>query len=462
MKRLKINPIQAAAHMFLSGGFEKGYFSLFGEQRNVHFNGGGGGNPDPDPAKEALLVQIRGLFKTELETRNFANGDAVNAAIAKHLEGLNLDALRAFDQTKIDENIRNIAAEVEKQSRNGVATEKRNAFKDTLAKKMEELEIIHRSGGSDKREITFNTRAAVIMTTDSTADNTDVPDDILDSFSLGAFVEKRRGQQFIYDLATVVPTPNITEYKTWLEEGSEEGAFAIVAEGGLKPLVSAAVVRNVAGVQKIAGKYIVTEEFVKFKKEIFTIIKKIVQQKMVREYNALLTADLIAASVGYTGTILDGTITDANDYDAIVALIAQAQTLNFYPDVAVLHPQDIARWRVTKDAEGRYLFPMTTVNGVTEYVGLTVIPSTYQVVGRITIGESGLFTIEEDTITVRMGYGISFDVVGGNVQNLSHDFDHNRIRMIVEMFFRDYLATNHIGAYITANLATVKAALEAA
>lgn len=461
MKRLKINPIQAAAHMYGSGGFENGYFSLFGEQRNVHFNGGGGGGSEenPDPAKEALLVQIRALFDKKLEERSFTNAADVTAAITKHLDGLNLDALRAFDQTKIDEKIRNIAAEVEKQSRNGGAGEKRNAFKESIGKALEQAEIVHRSGGSDKREIVFNVRAAVVMDTTNTVDNTDIPEDILDSFTIGAFVEKRRGRQYISDLATIVPTPNITEYKTWLEEGSEEGAFAIVAEGGLKPLASAALVRNTAEVKKVAGKYVVTEEFVKFKKQIFEIIKKLIRQKMIRDYNAIITADLIAASVGYTGTILDGTIENANDYDAVVAVIAQAQSLDFFPDVIVLHPQDAARWRITKDAEGRYLFPVGPDGTM---VGLTPIISTYQTVGRFTIGESGLFTIEEDTIIVRMGYGISFSVVGGNVQNLEHDFDHNRMRMIVEMFFRDYLATPHIGAYITATFASVKAALETA
>lgn len=458
MKRLKIAfPQRAMTFVYGAGMESKDIPNEFGEQRNTHFNGGGGGNTD----EEKLITKIQGLFKTEIETRGLQNTEGITAAITKHLEGLNLDALRSFDPAKINDKLLAIAAEQEKITQRGNGgIQKRNGLKELFDKNMEQIEIVHRSGGSDKREFTFNTRAAAVMDTTNTVDSTLVPDDILDSFTLGAFVEKRRGRQFVYDLATRTTVPNITEYKTWLEEGSEEGAFAIVAEGALKPLVSMALVRNVAKTKKVAGKYVITEEFAKFKPQIFAIIKRLVNQKLVRDYSAIVTADVIAASVGYTGTLLDGTITAPTDYHAIGAVIAQAQSLNFFPDTLVIHPQDEWRIRLATDAEGRFLFPVTTADGAPNMLGLTIISSTYQVPGRFTVAEAGLFEIEEDTITVRLGYGINYTTAGGNVTSVDSDFDNNRMRLIVELFFRDYLATPYIGSIITATFASVKTALQ--
>lgn len=462
MKRLKIAFPQRATTFVYGANTESNEIpNLFGEQRNAHFNGGGGGG---ETDEEKLMLKIKGLFQTEIQTRGLQNTEGITAAINKHLEGLNLDALRGFEaeKTKIDAKILSIAAEQEKLAQRGSSVVARNAFKESLDAAMADIEVVHRSQGTDKREFKFNARAAVVMDTTNVVDSTVIPEEILDSFTLGAFVEKRRGRQFVYDLATRTTVPNITEYKTWLEEGSEQGAFAIVAEGALKPLVSQALVRNIAKTKKIAGKYVITEEFAKFKPQILAIVKRLINQKMVRDYSAIITADMIAASVGYTGTILDGTILAPTDYHAIGAVIAQEQSLNFNPDVLVIHPQDEWRIRLTTDADGRFLFPVTTQDGETNMLGLRIVTSTYQVPGRFSVAESGLFEIEEDTITVRLGYGINYTTGGGNVTSVDSDFDTNRMRMIVEMFFRDYLATPYIGSIVTATFASVKTALQSA
>lgn len=424
--------------------------------------GAAGSGGDGETPEQKLLKTIQARMKEDLDKRNYADTAAVNAAIAKSLEGLNLDALRTFDQAKIDEKIRNIAADLDKVkgTRSGKDGKPVNELRAILTEKMGDIEqLFNTRGQGQTRELKFEVRAPVVMTTGNViVEPVDIPDDIIESFSLDAFVPKRYGNQYIYEIADRTVVAALEQYKTWLEEGDEEGAFAMVAEGGLKPLVSYALVRNFVEYKKIAGKYVVTEEVTKFRKAAYAIIQRLIRDKLVRDYSAVITADLQAQAAGYTGTTLDGTIVDPNDYDAIGAVAAQIESLNFLPDVLIVNPQDEWRIRLTKDSQGRYLFPVVTENGQTIILGFRVVKSTYQAVGTFTLGESGLFKIEEEPITVRMGYGIT--VTGASpVTAVVSDFDNNQFRVIVEMFFRDWIATNNIGSFVTASFATVKAAM---
>lgn len=442
-------------------------------KRHAAFKTGseGGGDDDDDEDDEddederkpekALLTKIQRRVAKELKTRGYMNAEAVTAAITKHFEGYNLEALREYGDKKYNETITKLAAGLEKIEKNRVQPgQKRNWFRDTLNKHLTDFEPIARSRGEDKKEIKFNVRAAAIMDTSNTLSNDDtLPEDILESFSIAEFAAKRYGRQYIYDIADRTVVSEVEQYKTWLEEGDEEGAFAIVAEGAIKPLVSYDLVRNFAQAKKVAGKYVVTEEFTKFRKNAFNIIRRLIMDKLVRDYSAIITTDLNALAAAYTGTALDGTINGANDYDAVGAVAAQIESLNFVPDVLILNPQDKWRIRLTKDNEGRYLFPMVLENGQTVMMGFRIITSTYQTVGTFTLGESGLYKIEEEPVTVRMGYGI--EVTGSNpVTAVSSDFDNNRIRVIVETYFLSWLATPHVGSFVRTTFATVKAALE--
>jgi len=330
-------------------------------------------------------------------------------------------------------------------------------IKSMLDSKMTNIEDMFKSkSGVLKLDI----KAAANMTTDNTIDEStfSIPADLIESFSIGAFAGKRYGTQYIQNVADVTTVANLPQYKTWLEEGSEQGAFAIVSEGGLKPLVSYDLVRNKAESKKIAGKYVITEEFAKFRQEAYTIIRRLIMDKMVRDYSALVTADFNTASVAYTGTTLDGTIAAPNDFDAIGAACAQAQSLNFNPNVLVLNPQDAWRIRLNKSTTGEYLFPVVTMDGQTQLFAMNLVTTTYQTAGTFTIAEAGLFKIEQEALTVRIGYGIT--VTGSNpVTQVVSDFDNNQMRVIVEMFFMDYLPTPYAGSIVKDTFANVKTAL---
>jgi len=226
------------------------------------------------------------------------------------------------------------------------------------------------------------------------------------------------------------------------------------------------LVRNKSQVRKVAGKYIVTEEYTKFRQEAYNIVRQLINDKMQRDKNAIQATDLTAVAVGYIGSGFDHTVVDANYYDVIGAVASQMMNLNFIPDTLVLNPTDLWKIRLSKNANGTYLFPVVTQDGTTKVFEFNVIPSTYQAVGTAKMLETGLFKILEEPITIRTGYGITVttSTVSGTtvVTDVQGDLDTNRFRVIVETFFHDYLATNNIGSVVQFNFQTVLTTLEAA
>lgn len=338
------------------------------------------------------------------------------------------------------------------------------SFKEQFNEKMADIEKLHKEGkGKQGASMVLDIKAAANMTLSNTISGDDVlPDTLIESFSIGAFVPKRYPREYVFDIANRTTVAEISQFKTWLEEGSEQGAFAVVAEGAVKPLVSYALVRNSSTVQKVAAKYVVTEEFAKFRKEAYAIIQRLIQQKILRDYAAILTTDLLADAAPYAASALDGQFDNPTDFHAIAAVAAQIEALNFMPDLLILNPQD--KWRIgmSQNTQGSFYLqiPMQSPTGGTVMMGFNVRTSNRVAAGNFILGEAGLWEIEDEAITIRVGYGI--DVTGsGPVTAVSGDFDNNRFRVIVETFFHDYIASNNAGSFVYANFATVKAAVAA-
>jgi hypothetical protein len=189
-------------------------------------------------------------------------------------------------------------------------------------------------------------------------------------------------------------------------------------------------------------------------------------QKMQRDYAAKLTASLIAAAAPYVSSALDDQYPAAmvTDYHAIAAVAAQIGALNFVPNVLVLNPQD--KWRIgmSQGTDGHFYLsiPTTDPAGVTRLMGFRVVESNKMAVGSFILGESGLWEIEDESVTVRVGYGVEVIKDGeGNVTDVESDVDHNRFRVIVETFAHSYIDTNNVGSFVLAQFAVVKAAVTA-
>lgn len=296
-----------------------------------------------------------------------------------------------------------------------------------------------------------------------TIDSSALPDDLVHSFSVGAFVEKRRPYEFVFDFANRQTVGKVEKYKMWQEEGNEEGAFALVDEGGLKPLVQGKLVDKVSEAKKIAGKIIVSTEFEKWRSGALNEIRRLMREKIVRDYAVAITTDIVTNAPGYTGTSLDGTIAAdlITDYHAIGALAAQIETLEFMPDTLFIHPQDKWRLGLSQDKDGAfYLNIPAGTAGIPSMLGFNVITSTRVTPGTFGLAESGLWNLEEEAIRLTAGYGITVTKTEANVTDVEHDLDHNRFRVILEMFYHSFIGANNGGSFAFESFDTIKTALE--
>lgn len=449
-------------------------FAHQGAFKTMNYKSEGGDDNGDAEAEAKLLTKIEQRLKDTLASRGL-DDPKEGETVAKFMEGLrslNLAALRGidekFDATKVLENIRTLAAKMEAFEKNKGASESQKQERAyairALLKDEKVMQKIERAFEAKQlnNDIVLNCRAAVVMTTGNVVNDGDIPEDILNSFSVEAFIRKRRPTEFIWEIVSRRTVAKITEYKTWLEEGTEDGAFAIVAEGAVKPLVSKTVVRNTVKYRKIAGKRVYTEEFKKFREEIFNILEDLFNDQLQRNYNAILVTSLNTWAASYVGTALDNQYTDPTDYHAIGAVAAQIETLDFIPDLLIINPQD--KWRIgLQQADDGHFFlqaPFVNASGMVQMFGFRVYVSNRVAVGNFYLGESGLYKIEDEPVTIRMGYGI--EVVkdgGGFVTDVTSDFDTNRFRIIAETWFHNWVGTAHAGSFVYANFATVKAAL---
>jgi len=434
---------------------------------NYKSDGGEGGEDDAETV--ALLEKIGKKVDGVIKERKLQNETEIQALIKRSIEGLNIEALKKFDEKfdpiKIRESVDKMAIQVEKLKNLPIdGTQQRNALKELLNDTKTWEKIERAFNDPDSKPVVLNTRAAVTMTSANVVNDGDIPEDILNSFSVEAFIPKRRPKEYIFNFVNRRTVSKITEYKTWLEEGDEQGAFAIVTESGLKPLVSKTLVRNTTKYRKIAGKRVYTEEFAKFRREAYGILEDLFNDQMLRNYAAILVTSLTAAAAAYVASALDGQYENPTDYHAIAAVAAQIESLDFNPDLLIMNPQD--KWRIgmSQDSQGRFYtaVPMYNPNGEVTLLGFRVITSNRVDVGDFILGESGLYKVEDVPVTIRLGYGINVTKdENGKVTEVESDVDHNRFRIIAETFFHNWIGTNYTGSFVIGNFADIKTAVTA-
>ncbi len=296
-------------------------------------------------------------------------------------------------------------------------------------------------------ELPFNKADAAVITTSTAVSSTT-------SASWRGYTERdpqfyytRRPKQYIRDVAAVRRVRRVPTTLEFWEEGAENGAFAIVAENGLKPMVSVSLVLNQAKKQKAAGMTTLTQEVIMDSDELALNLERLFVDKLWRDYENELTEALIANASAYAATSLDGTIENPNDFDAISAAALQVASLNFNPTDLILNTADAYAMSLIKDDSGRYILPIVTEGGQLTIRSLRVTVTNKLPQGEFLVGEYGTWKVREGEAIIRSGLN-------------EDDFQHNRMSFIGEIFFTSYIPTNHTGSWVKVNFATIKEALK--
>ena len=259
---------------------------------------------------------------------------------------------------------------------------------------------------------------------------------------------KRRGRQYIEDIANVTLVDSVPETLVFDEEGDETGTIGIVTENGVKPQVHLSLIRNQVNAKKAAGYIVVTEEMMKWRPRVWAQIVRLFQDKVGRDYEDKLTLDMLANAAAYTSTPLDDTIAEPTDFDAIIAAILQLENLNYQPDVLVINPADKWKLAMTQTNNGMFILPYIQQGGQFGLLGLKVVTTTKINAGSFLIGESGTWFIEREPEQLRTGL-------------VNDDFIHNRMTIVGEIFYLSYVPSNNAGSFVSAKFADVKEALKA-
>lgn len=258
---------------------------------------------------------------------------------------------------------------------------------------------------------------------------------------------KRRGRQYIDEIANVNRVDEVPEVFIFQEEGDEQGAIGIVEENAVKPQVHLSMVRNQVEKKKAAGYIVVTEEMLKWRSRLWAQILRLFQDKVGRDYEDKLTLDLLVNAAAYVSTPLDGTIENPTDFDAIIAGILQLENLNFRPDVLVINPADKWKLAMTQTNNGMFILPYIQQGGQFGLLGLNVVTTTKIDAGSFLLGESGTWFVEREAEQLRTGM-------------VNDDLIHNRMTIVGEIFFLSYVPSNNAGSFVSAKFADVKEALK--
>lgn len=422
---------------------------------------GAGGNGKS--AENALIERVKNLIAEEV--RSLEGDEKFKENLIKAFSATTDAQFRAYDtdKEKLKNDVVDLAAKLGKLEQRGFNAPANHQFESSfleaaIEERFSEIENIINGRNVGSEYIIEAKRAAQIITTDNAVDLTNVEKEALAGTTITSFTEKRTDWQFIFDFADRTTVSNLPKNKVWYSEGDEEGAFAEVAEGGLKPMVSVSLVANSSAAKKVAGKTVYTDEVPKFKQEAYQIIRRLINDKLLREYQSKLTTELTTAAASYVGSALDGQYSNPTDFHAIAAVAAQIESLNFLPDVLILNPQDRWRMGMSQDSVGAFfmLVPSTNPAGQPTLMGFRVITSNIVPVGKFILGESKLWKIEDESVTIKIGYGITTTKDGANVTDVQHDLDHNRFRIIAEIFYHSYIDSAHTGSFVQGDFDVIK------
>lgn len=232
-----------------------------------------------------------------------------------------------------------------------------------------------------------------------------------------------------------------------------------VPEGGLKPSMDAKVREITVNAGKVALTVKLTEETLVDLPQVLAEIKaEVINRIGLAEENGILYGTGTNGEIkGVFSNIPEFTLTGLsvekpNFFDAIVAAYTQivsVSKMNYRPNLVRVNPVDLANMRLTKDANGQYLFPpFTLANGeVIQGLKIAASPSVDQ--GTFVMGDFNYLNIR-DYIPLTIEFGWEND-----------DFTKNMVTMIGEKRLLAYIKSNYLTAFVKGEYSTIMEAIEA-
>lgn len=237
---------------------------------------------------------------------------------------------------------------------------------------------------------------------------------------------------------------------SWVNKKNPLGAAGFIGPGVAKPGVSFEIGVEVSNAKKIAVSEKASTELLEDIEGMASWIQMEIAYQLKAKLNTTLMsgtasstvpAGIQSLSVGFTLTGIE--TTNPNNYDAIIAAVAQLRSGNLQGVVtAFINPIDYANMVLAKAiSQGQYLTLKET--------GAVIVED-----NNIEVGYVQVALLDYYKVLIYKDYSVAFGWE-------NDDFTKNLITTIGEMRIHQFFSENHTGAFIYDTLANIKAAITA-
>jgi hypothetical protein len=348
----------------------------------------------------------------------------------------------------VAEQLRNLAEGLEKVEKNNVR-QLSNVEKFQLRKMVKEQhkDICEAIRNGSDLEISFNAKRAAAIYTAATAvaNDTGVLFPLNENFEFESEISKiRYPENFILDVISNRQVARVPQQIIKNEQATAEGAVALVAEGGTKPLVSDTFLRTLTLRKKYAAHIEWTEEFEVDNELLYNEILMMFEEKVVRFWNNGLIGTIVSNGTAYTTSVMDDTLVIPDNGLAVIACQSVINGMNFNADLVLMHPSDIVTTMFTQDTQGNSRLLPYMQNGSIN--GMRVVSSNAITLGTAIVMDSSIYREMHSDFILRFG-------------TYNDQFIKNQKSAVGEVYSILRVAKNNLPGAMAVTLATVRAAL---
>lgn len=367
-----------------------------------------------EPDQEKFLAALDEALKARQADTDETYSASFKAALAEQLGAIEKDDKGAI--VPFATQLKNIAESMEKMEKHNTQLigekEKFQLRKYVRENHKAICEAI--KSGKDLDGTTFSAikAAATFTTTSAVTNGAGVSLPLVENYLVENDIAVIRHPE--NDILQAIPSVQVAKVPAQVirvEQATEEGAVAVVLEGGTKPLTSDTFVRTITTRTKYAGRIEWTEEFEMDNELLFDAIIDLFENKVNRAHRDGIIAKMITNATAYTTSVLDGTFVSPDNGLAVIASQSVIQGMYFMPDVVVMNPSDIFAAMFTQDVDGNPQMKPYIVNnnGVYYINGMRVVSSYVIDQGEALVGESRLYREWHSDYIFRVGtYGDQF------------------------------------------------------
>lgn len=393
--------------------------------------------------------------QTKLDTMQTETQTKIDAAAAKAKEGaMTTEAFENFKKEeiqKLNDAIKKLEDVTKEQGTRIVAaeekeTKEKQTFEQYLIKtaSKEQLQKLHKSREILEIPLSTMKAAGVTSISNSIQATTSAPNSPWYP-GLGGpeleFFDIARNPNYIINQVDMGRTDQ--KRLAWLNETGEDGLPTEVSEANPKPLISNNFKVEFSEALKMAAYYEITEEAWDDLPGFATIIRRMLQERILRAWDDAIQVAAIANSTAYSMTGLLGSVPFANYWDAIYAMMTQVRSANFIPNTVGINPQTNFKMQADKNSEGTYLLPPFKDEITRMMVQANKVAVDNAIVGDLTQFKLDIYK----EFVIKIGW-------------INDNFINNKFCLLGEIRYHRYISNNRKTAIVNGNLGNIRSAID--